>query len=29
MIWLSMRWNVVNLAFAGLLSAYPLLHITP
>ena len=29
MMWLSMRWNVVNLAFAGLRSAYPLLHIAP
>ena len=26
MLWLSTRRNVVNLAFAGLLSAYPLLH---
>ena len=25
MMWLSTRWNFVNLAFAGLLSAHPLL----
>lgn len=27
MIWMSTRWNLVNLAFAGLLATYPLLRI--
>ena len=26
MLWLTARWNFVNLAFAGLLALAPLLH---